>query len=218
MIAKIADFLFKNSPAIESFLIAGLLVFQYFPQKLCRALPILAKRNITFLKVLKIALVFLVGLVLARSFLLTLGQYLVWRAGSPGIYFLPPYKPLSYFWNYTWQRFGKEAVVTLILAGLFLVIFKIANFFTQDRLFYDEEPYLAGVAILASGWPNSLLVIGGSLLGAALSQIFLLFWRLAKKKPAGRFPLIYFWLPLALLSVIFGDIIGQGIGFAQFKI
>lgn len=211
----------KIIPAIETLLIVGLLVLwlkEFFkPQR-----PFFKKEFWGWVPPLEksakgILLLFLF-LLLLRSGTYSVGQYLAWKSGPPGIYFLPPHQAMSYFVGYVWQRFGKESATTLFLAGAVFLLVKSANLLTRDRLFYDEEPYFAAIAILAAGWPGSVIVLAGVLMLGALLQLFFFFLWIVRRRSIGRLALIYFWLPLALLSIHFGAIIGKWIGLSQFQI
>lgn len=211
----------KIIPAMESVLIAGLLVLwvreffrprhPFFKKEFWDRLPTLSRSE-------KGVLLLFLFFLLFRSGTYSVGQYLTWRSGPPGIYFLPPHQPMSYFVGYVWQRFGKESATTLFLAGAVFLLVKIANLLTRDRLFYDEEPYFAAIAILAAGWPGSVVVLAGVLLLGALLQLFFFFLWILRRRSIGRLALIYFWLPLALLSIHFGAIMGAWVGLSQFKI
>ncbi|MFN7088771.1 MAG: hypothetical protein ACK4NX_03085 [Candidatus Paceibacteria bacterium] len=209
--------LLKSIPAVENILAAGLLVlflkefwlerFSFFQRRIFSRLP-------SVLKIAKVILLVLIALLFTRSAIYSFAQYLVWKESDIGKFLLPPYQSIDNYINYAWHRFGKEPVFTFLFAGLVFVTFKIANFFTTDRFFYDQEPYFASISILISGWPASLIVVAGALLLATLFQLLKLFF----KRPPGRFSLIYFWLPLGIFALNFGDIIGKYIGLGQFKI
>jgi hypothetical protein len=216
----------KAVPAIENILLAGLLILQHH-QRITKLLRINESGFVfkfvnsfrirySLMTAAKVVLILILFLTVAKSTGYTISQYYIWKQ-SPQFsqFLLPPHQSLSYFIGYTWQRFGKESAFSILFAGIAFLIFKIGNSITAGRLFYDEEPYLASIAIISVGWPNSILVIGGALICAVLTQITFLFLWFWKKRPLGLFPLIYFWLPLAILSLNFGGIIGEWLGLTQ---
>jgi hypothetical protein len=213
--------LLRASPAIGYLLIAGLLLL-LIRELLKERLPSLQGRFFFSLVQLgnaaRIILIFLIFFFLLETAAATFLQFTTWKQDPFSQFLLPPHQPAAYFVDYTWQSFGKPLVFAFLLAGTVFFVIKGANYFTGYRLFYDAEEYLAAIAILVVGWPNALLLLFGALILATISQLghslFALFWR----KSSERFPLIYFWLPFALILMVWGDIIGARLGFWQLKI
>jgi len=229
-----AGLIHKVSPAIGYFLIVGLLVWQHqnSVQLLARGVRLGARRY-KLLVMAKVAVAILAFLAVFEASLLTFGQYVVWKDGPPGIYFLPPHQPLSYFAGYAWQHFAKAPAFLLVFAGAVAAVIALTNFLFRGRFFYEEEPYLAAAAILASRWPNAMLAIGGTIVLALLAQIGRLILRKSIPTPHSLpltpyslpptpytlppTPLKYFWLPCALAAMVWGDKIASVIGLSQFR-
>lgn len=205
VVVDVARFLLQASPVIEYLLIAGLLVLQ------------IARRP-SLLRAAKFSAATLAFLISIKALLLSAAQYATWKAGPPGIYFLPPHQPLSYFSGYAFQHFAKTPVVTLLFAGGLMVALILANRLFQGRFFYDEEPYLAAAGILATGWPNSLIVVGGTILAAVVAHFMRAALKFLIPYSLSRIPFVYFWLPCALAVMIWGDTISRIVGLSQFRL
>jgi|GEM_PF-6822374 len=220
MVERLVAFVTNASPAIENSLMAGLLVF-VAKDFLKERIPFLRKdfftRLPTSITAAKIVFVILVCVMLFQSAVYSVGQYIAWQESGISKYLLPPHQPIKGFLNYVWQRFGKEPVAAFLLAGAVFFSIKLGNAFTGDRLFYDEEPYFAATGIMAAGWPSGMFVVGGALVLACALQMLFVMSRFFLQQPTGRFPLVYFWIPLAILAINFGAIIGQWLGLQQFK-
>lgn len=148
-----------------------------------------------------------------------------WRIWSQQIItqrLLPPYSPWSYISQYSWRYYWWEPVMAMAVAAL---VFWSIYFFNKrlgSRLFYQEEKYLAALGILIVGWPNCLifllLALGGGMISHLLMIVFRGFSRFAERKEAWRLSLLNFWVPCALLVLLFGDIISRYIGVSQLHI
>ncbi|NMB92501.1 MAG: hypothetical protein GYA31_02670 [Parcubacteria group bacterium] len=72
---------------------------------------------------------------------------------------LPPYTSFSYIFHYSWQHYFFAPIVTILFALIILWGIKKLNKKFNETFFYDEEPYLAALGILATGWPNCLFYL-----------------------------------------------------------
>lgn len=208
-------------PAIENVLLAGILILflkDFFGQTLLRMRLGLLLRLPRSITAAKIVLLVLAVLAVSQALIFSVGQYAVWKESKASAFLLPPYQPIQWFFGYVWQRFGKEPAAELLLAGIVFLALKIGNALTRERLFYDEEPYFAAIAVVAAGWPWNLFVIAGAFLLACFLQIFFLFRLAITRQPVGRFSLVYFWIPLGIVALNFGAIIGEWVGLTQFKL
>lgn len=120
-------------------------------------------------------------------------QYIIWKIGG-GIssYLLPPYQDISYFLFYAGTRFIAPALFAFLLALIFLFVMRFVNKKFQNRFFYEDEPYIAVLGILAVGYPALLLylpiVIFAVLIRALVS--------------GARISAYYVWIPAALLVIL----------------
>ncbi|MFA5392114.1 MAG: hypothetical protein WC306_00255 [Candidatus Paceibacterota bacterium] len=177
--------------------IVGLLVFWFFKKKLPSIKNLKRILNIFFI------------IILSGAFLETFLNWWMWSKTELTQRLIPPYAPVTYVLHYSWQHYLFEPVITIIFA---LIIFKIIaslNKKFNNQFFYDEEPYLASLGILAISWPNCLVFLCLVLLLGVFSHILL------KGK---RFPLLYFWLPCALLVLLLNGIISKYLIINQFII
>jgi hypothetical protein len=148
-------------------------------------------------------LLILIGLVL--SFL---NGYL-WKHDAVSYRLLPPYSPFSYVFHYSWQHYFAVPVITIFFALIVFWGIKWLNKKFQETFFYDEEPYLAALGILATGWPNCLIFLCLVLLLGVTAHFII---------QKGRLPLLYFWLPCALLVLLLSGIISKYITINQLVI
>ncbi|MBI1975237.1 MAG: hypothetical protein HYS57_02675 [Parcubacteria group bacterium] len=214
VVVGIAEFVRKVSPVVEYLLVTGLLVLQGATQ-----IPKFTRMTrIPFVHAVKFAVLVLMVVIVVQAVLMILGQYLVWKAGPPGIYFLPPHQPLGYFLGYAWQHFGKMPFATLVVAGLSLLLLWGANRFSGERFFYREEPFLAALGVMTAGWPLGFFVLVAVLAVGAFVQSVQFFLAFRMKVSPGRFPLVYIWLPVALITMIWGEKIASLVGLTQLYI
>jgi hypothetical protein len=188
-------FLFFIHPLWSFILIVGLLVFWFFKKKL----PSIK----SFKKILNIVVILL------QALLETFLNWWLWSKEKITQRLLPPFTPLVYVLHYSWQHYLFEPVITIITALLIFWLIKLLNRRFGNNFFYDEEPYLASLGILITGWPYCLLFLSLVLFLGVISHF------IVKEK---RFPLLYFWLPSALLVLFLGGIISKYIGITQFVI
>jgi hypothetical protein len=111
------------------------------------------------------------------------------------------------------MHFGKPAAFTIAFALILFLTMQFGNRFSGNRFFYREEPYLAAFGVLAASWPAGLVVMGFVLGIGVVLQAFL-----ALVGSRGRMPLIWFWLPAALVAIVFGDIMVKWLGLSQFRV
>jgi len=135
------------SPAIGFCLIAGLLLFQIF------------KERLPSLKILDNLIRIFIAFLITFALFLSLINYFVWKNNDISQHLLPPFTSIVYVLKYSWQHYWFEPVITILFA---LIIFKIIaslNKKFNNVFFYDEEPYLAALGILVTGWPNCLIFL-----------------------------------------------------------
>jgi len=190
-------FLFFIHPLWSFISIVGLLVFWFFKKKL----PSIK----SFKKILNIFIV----VILSQAFLETFLNWFLWSKAELTQRLIPPYAPVTYVIQYSWQHYLFEPVIVILVALLAFWLINRLNKRFNNQFFYDEEPYLAVLGILVTGWPNCLIYLCLVLLLGVISHF------IVKEK---RFPLLYFWLPSALLVLFLGGIISKYIGITQFVI
>lgn len=134
-------------------------------------------------------------------------QYWAWKTGgllSQSL--LPPVTSITYFLGYTGFRFWLPVAVNVVVAAMFFSSIYVSRK-KQQRFFYKGEEYLASLAILIVGWPGIIVYLTLILL---LMVVFSFFNTLRKTSPYTSF--LYMWLPLALLTVLFGNQIIRWLG------
>lgn len=127
-------------------------------------------------------------------------QYWAWKTGGPlGEALLPPITPISYFLGYAGFRFWLPFLVNAVFAGLFFFVIYTAQK-KRGRFFYKGEEYLAAISLLAVGWPGIIVYVPLVLLFMVGTSLFN-----TLSKRAAYTSFLYFWLPLALFSLLFGN-------------
>ena len=213
----ISTFLFSIlRPAIGLIILAGLLIYW------------IVKRELPQEKFLRTIFFVFIGAIIIRSFSLMFLNYWLWSQELISQRFLPPYTPISYFLKYSWQNYWFEPVVSVLLAFIVFWGIYLFNKKFEENLFYKEERYLASLGILATGWPNCLIFLSLVLFSGIIFHLFniLFFFFREKFKKSNkntlqisiRLSLLYFWIPIALLVLLFSDIINRYIGINQFNI
>jgi len=130
-------------------------------------------------------------------------NYYLWKSQEFTNKFLPPFTPISYFFRYSFQYFYFEIILRIVFS---LTIFFALDFFNKkfkEKFFYQEEKYLASLAILVLGWPVSFFYLFFVLfLGIIYHLILILFL-----KKNTRVSFLMFWPIVALLTLFLNDII-----------
>jgi hypothetical protein len=203
-------------PVLGLIILAGLLIYW------------IVKRELPQEKFLRTIFFVFIGAIIIRSFSLMFLNYWLWSQELISQRFLPPYTPISYFLKYSWQNYWFEPVVSVLLAFIVFWGIYLFNKKFEENLFYKEERYLASLGILATGWPNCLIFLSLVLFSGIIFHLFniLFFFFREKFKKSNkntlqisiRLSLLYFWIPCALLILLFSDIINRYIGINQFNI
>ena len=146
-------------------------------------------------------LIYLLGIFLSIGISLLQASltYFLWERNSLSHLLLPPFTPISYFLSYVFFHFFRPMLFNLSLSLLLLALLKIFNKIFRGRLFFEEEIYFASFAVLASPFPTNLLLI----ILVFLSGILVSLSKKTCKKRVEFTSLYHFWLPLAILMIIF---------------
>jgi len=139
------------------------------------------------------------ALVLAGALLYLTGrQFLIWQQGEITQFLLPPHQSISYFVYYSFTRFWRPYLVS---GAVGLVALGLAVYFNKkydQRFFYQDEPYYLALGLFLTGHPGWILYL------ALLLAIYLLvasgYTLVARKMP--RISFYYFWLPLAVVTIL----------------
>ena len=158
-------------PAINFLLVTGLLLFQIFKKRL----PSLK----TLSNLIKIFIIFLI----IFAFLSSVINYFAWKQNDVSKHLLPPYTPIGYFLKYILQHFFFKAIVLILFSLAVFLGIEFLNRKFNNQFFYDEEPYLAVLGILATGWPNCLIYLTLVLfLGVFTHFIILCFYQIINRR------------------------------------
>lgn len=162
------------------------------------------------IKVLKWYFFILFGFMAFRAILRAWFQYITWLSGPPGIYFLPPYQPISYFWQYSFTHHLATFLLTiasvLVAAGLFLLFKKWRE--TLDRKLWGEgEEYIFFSGAFLLRWP---LVIPYIFLGIFFAMIFFLFRIYVLKSQDQAIDVMPFFAGLVLPMLYLKEVILYG--------
>ena len=109
---------------------------------------------------------------------------------------LPPYQSLGYFFSYVGYRLLAPWLISLLAAILIARFAEYLNHKFDERFFEREETWLIMLGVFWTGYPGFLFYITMILLAATAASFFYsLFLR-------RRFPLYYFWMPMAVAAVL----------------
>jgi len=196
-------------PALGLIILAGLLLYwvlkKKFPQE----------------KFLKLIFYIFSSVIIFQSIFSTILNWWLWSQQGITQRLLPPYSSINYLLKYSWQHYWFESIVTIFTAIIVFLGIYFLNKKFENHLFYDEEKYLAALGILATGWPNCLVFVTLVLFLGVLSHLLFLFMAIIKKRIEEnpfRLSFLYFWIPVALLLLLLGDIINKYFGISQFVI
>lgn len=119
-----------------------------------------------------------------------------WRAGALTRFFLPPYSGWGYFYSTAGYRFFVPWLISLTLAIAVSRLAERGNRHLGERFFEPEEIGIMRLSFFLVGYPGvwfyAILIL---LAGTALSAVYTALAR-------GRAPLYYFWLPLAIATIL----------------
>lgn len=126
-------------------------------------------------------------------------QYQLWKSDDLGKLFLPPYQDFNYFVFYARTRFFNPYLLSLFFGIGFLWAAKKLNKKYQERFFEPIEPYLLGTAIFLSGHPLWLFYLIILLIISLILSLVSGRWSMVN---GHRLSLYYFWLPVAIFTII----------------
>ena len=130
-------------------------------------------------------------------------QYLLWKNHPVSKFLLPPYQSFDYFFSYSFFHFLKVPLYNFFSSIFLLALLKIFNKIFNKRLFFEEEIFFAGFAMLVVEFPINLFLLAVVIiLGILISLI-----KKILKKESQYTSLYYLWLPLTILSIIFKNLI-----------
>jgi len=137
-------------------------------------------------------------------------QYQIWSEGAFSKLLLPPHQSIVYFLKYSFTHFFKNYLISLVAGLLFLGLANLLNNRYQKRFFEEEEPYLGALAIFLMGQPLWMVYFTGVMFIGVLGTLFL---RIGSRKlrflaaSGNRLPFYYFWVPVAIITIIIGKIL-----------
>jgi len=130
-------------------------------------------------------------------------QYLLWKNHPVSKFLLPPHQSFDYFFSYSFFHFLKVPLYNFFSSIFLLALLKIFNKIFNKRLFFEEEIFFAGFAMLVVEFPINLFLLAAVIiLGILISLI-----KKILKKESQYTSLYYLWLPLTILSIIFKNLI-----------
>ena len=158
-------------PLWSFILIVGLLLFQIF------------KKRLPSLKILGIIIKIFISVLIIFAIFFSVLNYFAWKQNDISKHLLPPFTPIIYVLHYSWQHYFFASIVTIIFALIVFWGIKSLNKKFNNVFFYDEEPYLAALGILTTGWPNCLIYLSLVLfLGMVFHFVILCFYQIINWK------------------------------------
>lgn len=149
--------------------------------------------------------IFSAFLIFSLCFYYSYQQYVIWENAAPSKYFLPPYADVNYFLQYVGFRIFGPYLISLTFAFMLLFSMKVLNKKYEEKFFYPEEPYAAGLAIFLTGHPGWLFYFIGLVLAYLLIHIFSFFYdKIIARSGSGeiRISLRHWWIPMAIVAII----------------
>lgn len=137
-------------------------------------------------------------------------QYCAWENNPISKFLLPPYTPISYFYQYSFLHFFSGFCLTLggaIFTGFLFWIFQKKNYVNSD------ETLLAVLAVLFSGWPNLIIFLVVTLILAILYSLLENYIKGVKKRVFLLFPIVI----SLILTLVFGNFLINHIGMAALR-
>lgn len=142
---------------------------------------------------------------------LVYAQYLEWNnPNSITKYFVPPYRPISYVFQFYFTRFLLYYLVSFLVAAALFFFAKLGNKKYGERFLEGEESWMAAMAVFILGhndfrygwiWYLVLITL------AAVAGSF--YYRIRGRKNE-RVSLYWMWLPTALSVIILRGFLAPG--------
>lgn len=140
-----------------------------------------------------------IGVLLVYSHL----QYYGWLSNGITELLLPPYTSIFYFLQYVFFKIWFPHIVSFLFAVSAFCMMKWMNKKKKGILFFDDEYYIAAIAIFLSGYPGVLVYIPLFFLVYAFILIF-------QRRKYERFSSYFLWFPVALCAILVSKFILEG--------
>ncbi|HNW96695.1 MAG TPA: hypothetical protein PLQ44_02210 [Candidatus Paceibacterota bacterium] len=152
---------------------------------------------------IKPAVIFVLISITLKIILEFFGQYYIWMHGDASRGLLPPYTSINYFLGYCAYHFAWPVIAAILVGWIFIVLAKILNKRFDQRFFEDDEPWHLIYGLIIVGHPYWIFYIF-AVIGFAV--VFYLFNLIFKKMRFGQvFSLYRFWIPIALIVMVFSE-------------
>ncbi len=136
--------------------------------------------------------------VLAFSGIMTELQYAAWQGNVITMRLLPPFEPWTYFAQYVLFRVWVPFLISFALGWLVASVSLRMNTRAGNVFFYEDEPWIAGAALLLVGYPAVLVFCVLFILVFTVSSAV----QTARKGKAHRISPYFMWLPVALCVIL----------------
>jgi hypothetical protein len=143
------------------------------------------------------------------------GQFIAWR-GDPylGMYLVPPYRSLGYFFDYAFTRFWLPYIIAL---GVGLCVAYGARRLNARRggmIFEPEEPYLMAAGFVLAGHPGWIFYAAITALSYCVASVI----AAVAYGVRTRVSFYYFWLLCALATLLVVAYLGQYAWYRSFLV
>jgi len=145
--------------------------------------------------------IFSILLIVGLCFYQSYQQHQAWSYNELSKFLLPPHQSINYFIFYSFMKFFLPYLISLAFALLLVFTNKKLNEKGGERFFYDEEIWIAGLAIFLSNWPGWLFYFT---ILIAFYFLISLFYSLFFKKME-RISMYWLWLPIAIFGIIISN-------------
>lgn len=152
---------------------------------------------------IKPAVVFVLVSVFLKIILEFVGQYYIWAHGDASRGLLPPYTSIDYFLGYCAYRFAWPVIAAILVGCVFILLAKILNKYFDQRFFEEDEPWHLIFGLIVVGHPYWIFYIFAVIISAVAFYLFDLIFK--KIKFGQVFSLYRFWIPMALVVMIFSE-------------
>lgn len=147
---------------------------------------------------IKPAVFLVLFLEISKSIITSLDIYTLWQGSSISKFLLPPYQGIEYFLGYVGYRFFLPLLFSVLVGLIFFFLASGLNKRKGERFLEKEEPWFLLFSILVVGHPLWVIYLAAILILAIFISLIRLIFKFDQV-----LSLYYFWLPIALVILIF---------------
>lgn len=110
-------------------------------------------RELNF-KLIKYGILTVLALYILQGSYLTIATYDAWKLDPMSRYLLPPASPASYFLGYAYFHFWREAVIGVLMGGVWAGFLFLIKKYSSERILEKNDIVFGFFTAMIVGWPK----------------------------------------------------------------